>query len=595
MPRKSAVSDPPKFPWPAILGIAALALLPYLNTVTYDFTFDDGVIVARNPAVQEWGQWKLIFWSDYWPGTHSSLFRPLTILSFSLERWLHGPDPAGFHFLNIILHAAASTLVFLIAVEIMGAGWGAALAGGLFALHPIHTEVVSGIVGRAELLSTLLGLCALYIVMRKREPAATNRRSYTWALVLFFLALNAKENAIVVIALLALWELSRGRMEKSGIGFLKRLARPEFLGFVGTALVFLLLRTVVLGGISASFSPNPPFVENPLAGQPTGVRIITALANQAHGLVLNVWPWPLRADYSYRTLPPPSAGISLNLLIMLIAVSCCLGLWAIRRRWAANLAFASSWYLVSIIPASNIFFIVGTLFAERLFYLPSAGFSLVIAFLWNLSMERHSSGWIIPRASTPRILLGVAAAVLLVFTALTLLRLPVWKNDLSLFEDTVEKAPENIKARLWFGDALVRSGNFAASIGQYQRALEIYPEYAAAAANLVVPLTRLHRTQEAIESGEKARRLFKGENAVILFNLALAYLDAGEPVRFLEYIQKVLRLDPLNTNAQYQLGMYYWQQEGNRELARQYFQQVLRLDPKGPDALKIRDLFPDMR
>jgi protein O-mannosyl-transferase len=595
MPRKPVAPKPQKAPWLAVAAICALALLPYLISVTYDFTFDDGVIVARNPIVQEWGHWKQIFWSDYWPGAHSSLYRPLTTLSFALERWLHGSGAAGFHFVNVVLHAGASALVFLIVVEIMGAGWGAALAGGLFALHPIHTEVVAGIVGRAELLSTLLGLGALYLVMRSKEASGIPRKSYVWALVLFFLAMAAKENAIVIFAFIILWKLSRLRMGKGGIGYLKQLMHPQLLGFAGTALVFLLLRAVVLGGVAASFSPNPPFVENPLAGQPTVVRVLTAISNQAHGLILNFWPWPLRADYSYQTLPAPSAGLSLNLLVMLFFAFVCLALWAIQRRWAANLAFASSWYLTAIIPASNILFTVGTLFAERLYYLPSAGFSIMVALLWGVAAGLHPDDWSIPQSARGRIMFGVAAAVLVVFMVLILVRLPVWKNDLALFTETVGNAPENVKARLWLGDALVLSGEYSASIDQYRKALEIYPDYGAAAANLVVPLSRLRRQREAIESGEKALTLLKEGSTVVMYNLALAYLDAGDPVRFLEYIQKVISIEPSNANARYQLGMYYWQQEANRDMAQRYFQQVLQIEPNSSNAANIKRLFPELR
>jgi len=595
MARKSAAPKPQKKPWLAVAAIFALALIPYLISVTYDFTFDDGVIVARNPYVQEWGHWKQIFWSDYWPGMHSSLYRPLTILSFALERGLHGSGAAGFHFVNVVLHAGSSALVFLIAVEIIGLGWGAAFAGGLFALHPIHTEAVAGIVGRAELLSTLLGLCALYLVIRSKEATGMPRKSYVWALILFFLSMAAKENAIVILSIIVLWKLSRLRMKKESIGSLKQLIHPQLLGFAGAALIFLFLRAMVLGGVTASFSPNPPFVENPLVEQPVAARVITAIANQAHGLFLNFWPWPLRADYSYQTLSAPSAGVSLNLIIMLLFTLACLALWTIRRRWAANLAFASSWYLTAILPASNILFIVGTLFAERLYYLPSAGLLIAVALLWNTAAESQPSDWFIPRQAKSRILFGMAAAVLVIFIVLLLVRLPVWKNDLALFTDTVEKAPENVKARLWLGDALVLSGKYSASIDQYRKALEIYPDYGAAAANLVVPLSRLRRWQEAIETGEKALRLVKEGNTVIIYNLALAYLDAGDPVRFLEYIQKVISLEPRNTNARYQLGMYYLQREGNRNMAKQYFQEALQIDPNFSNAANIRTLFPELR
>jgi protein O-mannosyl-transferase len=595
MRRKPLAPKRQKTPRLAVIAICALAALPYLASTTYDFTFDDGVIVSNNPIVQEWGHWKEIFWSDYWPDSHSSLYRPLTILSFALERGLHGPGAAGFHFINIVMHAGASALVFLVAVEIIGLGWGAALAGGLFALHPIHTEVVAGVVGRAELLSTFLGLGALLLVLRSKDGPGMPKKSYGWALALFFLAMAAKENAIVILGLVFLWKLSRLRMQDEAGGFLKQLFHPQLLGFVGVALAFLVLRTLVLGGVAASFNPHPPFVENPLAVKSAAVRVLTATANQAHGLILNIWPWPLRADYSHKTLPDPSAAVSLNLLIMILFTLACLALWMIRRRWAADLAFASSWYLTAIIPASNILFIVGTIFAERLYYLPSAGLAIAIALVWSLAADSPAGDWSIPGSTRGRVLTGIAAAVLVLFMGLTWVRLPVWKNNLSLFTDTVEKAPENVKARLWLGDSLVRAGDYAASIDQYRKALEVYPDYGAASANIVVPLSRLRRLREAIEYGEKALKLLEGGHGVIMYNLALAYLDAGDSIRFLEYIQKVMALEPRNPNARYQLGMYYLKNEGNRSSAREQFQQALQIDPNFPYAANIRSFFPDLR
>ena len=108
-----------------------------------------------------------------------------------------------------------------------------------------------------------------------------------------------------------------------------------------------------------------------------------------------------------------------------------------------------------------------------------------------------------PRQSCVVSLLGVGT-----LSALTLARNPVWTSDLALFTDTVDKAPRNVKARLWLGDSLVRSGDLTAAMGQYRKALEIYPDYAPAAANLVVPLKSLGRLQEAIDTGERARALF---------------------------------------------------------------------------------------
>ena len=208
-PHRKQDNKPGRMPWQAAAGVGLLAFLLYLPTVAYDFTFDDGVIVARNPAVQQWGQWKLIFAADYWPGTHSALYRPLTILSFAAERAIHGSGPAGFHLFNVLLHSLTSVFVLLIAAEMTGPGWGALGAALFFAVHPIHTEVVGGVVGRAELLSSLLALWAFWLYVRKVRANRPSRPQQAAVAILYFLALCAKENVIVLPVLILFWELSR--------------------------------------------------------------------------------------------------------------------------------------------------------------------------------------------------------------------------------------------------------------------------------------------------------------------------------------------------------------------------------------------------
>jgi tetratricopeptide (TPR) repeat protein len=594
MARRASVRASNRLPWFAPLGIGLLAFLLYLPTIGYDFTFDDGVIVERNPAVQEWGHWKLIFNSDYWPAARSALYRPLTILSFAVERLLHGSSPVGFHLVNVILHSLVSVLVLMIAAELTGPGWAAVLAAVLFAVHPIHTEVVSGVVGRAELLSSLLALWAFWLFLRRLRGGKAPPRTLAGMLLLFFLALCAKENVIVLPALLLVWELSQCSQQTKLAGLRECVRKPAFWGSLVAAALFVLLRTAVLGGLGASLNPNPPFVENPLSREPVSLRVLNATISQAHGLWLHVFPHPLLADYSYRTLAMHTNWLAPGFLSASALVLLVLALWLLRSEAAGNLAVASSWYILAILPTSNIPIVLGTVFGERHYYFPSVGFCLFAAALWKMAASRERQDWTLPKAISRRIVMGATGAVLLAFCIVTWMRNPAWENNLALFADTVAKAPSNAKARLWLGDALVQSGNMVAGIAEYHKALDIYPQYGAAFANIMVPLSRLGRLSEAIEAGEKARALFPQENVFILYNLALDYLEVGDSLQFLEHIKRVLTIDPQNSLAQVQLGMYYLQHVGNRQEARKHFEDALRNNPNLPEAALIRSLFPDI-
>jgi protein O-mannosyl-transferase len=574
------------------LGVALVAALLYLPALSYDFTFDDGTMVARNPAVQDWGNWKLIFFSDYWPEAHSALYRPVTIFSFALERLLHGAAPSGFHLTNLLLHSAVSAMVFLLATRLIGATWGAALAGILFAVHPVHCEAVSGIVGRAELLSSLLALGAFWIWAGDSDSNRSSgpRPALLKGMFLYLLALGAKENVIILPGVLFLWEISRARAGagRAQIGHVVRSAR--LWGFIAVTLAFLTVRSMALGGIQASLSPAPSFVENPLEREPAAIRILSALSNQWHALALHIIPRPLIADYSFETLPVVQSWLNLKAAGMLLFAGGSLALWAMRHRIAAVLTLVPSWYLLAVLPTSNIPMAIGTIFAERLLYFPSVAFCIGVGALASAALGREATMGKIPVSRAGKAILCCSLLVVLGFSALTLARNPVWRDDLALFTDTVNKTPRNVKARLWLGDSLVRSGDLRAAISQYRAALEIHPAYAPAAANLVVPLKGLGRLQEAIDAGERARALFGNENAGLLYNLALTYLEAGEPVPFLDYMGRVVRLDPNNSRAHLRLGLYYFQRGADRAAARAHLEQALRSNPSTEDAAAIRNL-----
>ncbi len=543
MRRRTERAVPPRPEGVILWSIILVSTLVYLRSIGYEFTFDDWAIVARNPAVQAWAGWKNLLASPYWLGSTRGMYRPITVLSFALERLVHGGGPAGFHLVNVVLHAAVSVLVYRVALHVLQSRWAAALAGLLFAAHPIHIEAVAGIVGRAELLSCGFALATALVWMRHSD-GSSHSRGIPGLVVLFALAVASKEHVIVLPAVLVLWELARDTSDGPAAR-IKKLARDRRLwALAASGAGSLALRVAVLGGAAQSFVSRPLFVENPLAHQTASVRIVNAAANQVYAAFLQLVPYRLLPDYSYSTLP---LRLSWHDPMCLTAVALLAGavlLWFARDRTARRLAFASAWYVTAVTPTSNVFFAIGTIFGERTLYFPSAAFCIGIAAVAERVCVRFLPGIAERSSPIPKAALAALLLPALALSAVTSVHLPDWRSDLSLFGSAAASAPENVKVRLWLGDAFVRAGDSASAIREYRRALEIRPEYGAASANLLVPLMNLHRYPEAIEAGETARRLFTEDNAVLLMNLATAYQAVGEQVRFLECIQRALELNP---------------------------------------------------
>jgi hypothetical protein len=177
--------------------VALVAVAVYANALENGYVLDDRGILLKNPLVTSVsGIWRA-FANPYWPAAiGGGQYRPLVIASFSLDWWLSGGDPMWLHAVNILWHAAASVLVWFLAAELLApaAALGAAL---LFAVHPVHVEAVSNVVGRSELMAAAFVLAALL----------AHRRVKWLAPIFFALALLSKESALVFVGLAVLHDL----------------------------------------------------------------------------------------------------------------------------------------------------------------------------------------------------------------------------------------------------------------------------------------------------------------------------------------------------------------------------------------------------
>lgn len=180
----------------AVSVLAAVVFLSYFNALTAGFITDDFGLVVNNPNIKSWSHLEHIFSSGYWDaaGCARGLYRPLTIFSFLLEYKFLGLDPKAFHLDNMLLHLAASALCYFLLKELFKEAVAPLAVAILFAAHPVHSEAVAWISGRAELLSGVLSLASMLIFIKKENDGRLPLAS----LSVFFLALLSKESAVIV-------------------------------------------------------------------------------------------------------------------------------------------------------------------------------------------------------------------------------------------------------------------------------------------------------------------------------------------------------------------------------------------------------------
>ena len=464
-----------------------VSFITYANTLKNDFVLDDAGAITKNTIVtQGISAIPEILSTPYRMGimaTSNDLYRPLSLVMFSIEYEYFGPNPAPYHFFTILLFAACVILLFIFLNKFFDRKYRgvAFIAALLFALHPVHTEVVANIKSCDELLCFLFAFAGLNLSMRYTETGKI--RLVILASGCFFLSLLSKETTITFVALVPLIFFFIKNENK------KRSTHIT-IGIALAALVFLFIRFSVLGAYHANEISAVNFIDNALAKGDLSPesRIATAILIMAHYLKLLFVPYPLISDYSYNSVP--FTHFSNPLVLASLAIYIFLIVFAIKRFFKNHedpYAFGIIFYLITISLFSNIFFLIGTTMGERLLFFPSVGFCLIVALLIKLLAKKtEEKGFLILRS--PKIS-AVVIPVCLVYAVLVVNRDSDWKESITLYRSDVKKSPEDSRLNFYLGNELTEI-TYAAehdtakqrqiineSISYLKKVIAICPEY----------------------------------------------------------------------------------------------------------------------
>lgn len=438
---------------PAV-AVAAAAFGVYGNSLGNEFVWDDLELIVQNKYLHDPGNLAQSFTRTFWPGGH---YRPVTIATYILSHAASGLDPAWFRAVNVALHALVSLLVLRLAGALKlspPAALGAAL---LFAVHPLHTEAVVWIVGRAELLATALATGALLLHLRRAE--APHPVLLPASLALFFLALLSKESAAPLPALVAVAEVARRRAEPAATRW--RGALLSALPYGAVLLAALAARYAVVGQVEFEGDGGMP-------GVPRSMAALTGLEIHLHYWRLLVAPLGLKANYTNLDFPVPASPFEpavLGAALFLVVVVAL----ALRRVLSTGSVGGVSalWVVACLAPFLHLV-PFGWLAGERFTYFASVGFVLLVA----AAAQAHAGR---PGLTKTTRSLGAAAAcgALVACAALTVLRNRDWRDEVVFFEKMIEDDPGLPGPWLNYASALQRKGRYLEGSRAVQRALEI--------------------------------------------------------------------------------------------------------------------------
>lgn len=471
------------------IGIISLISIAVYSRAFYSgFVLDDKIQVLENPLNRDIANIPKLFSSGIVSyvniGAGSNNYRPMMNVIYTLNYDLFGPQPWAFHLTNVLLHAGTSILVFFLINKILCksarkplSSLPAFIAALLFAIHPIHTEAVIWVAAVPELSYTLFFLLSFYLYMKGREGSKT---SYLFSWVSFALATLCKEPAITLPVILVGYDYVCRKPGERLFEYVKRYA-PYLLIIAG----YLLVRHFALHG----FAPREPNIQ--LYGYEYFINIFPLFGQYLGKLLL---PVNLNAIYVFH---PIFSIFSIKgmLSIAVTAVFISLSIVALRKR---NMAILGSLMIaVPLVPVLIFYRSLGIFaFADRYLYLPSFGFVLLVGL---------AISWF--QTTKTKAMLGVYIITILVlgfYSFGTISRIPVWKNEFTLYSDIARKAPDSFFAHNFLGRAYAKQGRINEAINELETALKLKPDLAEAHYNLGLIYMSLRRNDDAVNEFKAA-------------------------------------------------------------------------------------------
>jgi tetratricopeptide (TPR) repeat protein len=532
----------------APLALVLLTLLAYSNSFQVSFVLDNRGLILNDPRLRDpsSANIQLILHHTYWwPNGESGLYRPLTTLSYLFNYSVLGnrEQPGGYHWLNFLLHSGNVLLVYALAVRFMRRFWPAFFVAALWAVHPVLTESVSNIVGRADLLAAAAVLGGFLLYLKSVDSAGWHRLAYVAALAaVTAIGVFSKESAVVLPGVIVLYELAFRKGRTWG--------RAHAIGLLATLVPVALMlyqRSQVLAG---TLPMEIPFTDNPIAGADFWSGRLTALKVIARYFGLIVWPAILSADYSWAQIP--LANGSLRDWIAIAAALAIIPVTVFLYRWNRAAFFFFCVGLIWLAPVANLLFPTGTLMAERFLYLPALGVIACLVPAIYAVAERARAG------RFALIVLGLLTAAL---ACRTWVRNGDWKDDLSMASSLVRTSPRSFKAHDLLANVLFASdpshANIDRVIAESEKSRAILEPLSDArqpadpyrfAANCymirgayrkaIAVLLRYIAVEDAVAPARSEAEAY--------LLLSAAYLSAGETAKARDAAAKARGIDPLS-------------------------------------------------
>ena len=519
-----------------ILLFYYIGIAIYSNSLFASFQFDDELNIWKNPVIINFSGIKPLFL--FWPT------RFITYLTVAFNYNIGKLDVFGYHLFNILVHIGASLLVWQLLrltfetfamkdKEISKHSGIISILGGLiFLTHPLQTQAVTYIIQRATSLAAFFYLASLTLYVKSRLTEKRHSRTYYFlSLACAVLAMFSKEMAVTLPFAILLYEHCFLKQEKPPGA--RRISPFFFISLVIPLTMFITH--------SVDFIHMRKITE-PIPNIPPWNYLITQFKVLVIYLRLLFIPLNQNLDYNYPiVLTIFQAPVLLSLLLLTLIIFFAFKIYKKYRL----VSFGIFLWFLTLIPESSLLPIRDVIFEHRL-YLPMSGFSIFLVF----------SVFYFFKDKDLKVAVAILLAAIVCFSVLTYRRNFVWRNELTLWEDTMRKSPHNPRAYKGKGFYFDKIGNYDQALDNYNKALELYPGYDEVYYNRGIVYGMKADYKKAIEDFSKAIDL-NPKYAEAYCNRGLAYFYLGEFDKAIAEFDKAIEVRPNYALAYYSRGNIY--------------------------------------
>jgi len=564
--------------WKESIIIMLLSFALYHVCIPYGYVLDDLMVITGNKYTKMgFSGIDEILTTESFEGyfgekkelVQGNRYRPLSIITFAIEYGIMGDlNPTLSHIINIILYGFTCILLMMVLTMLFRnfkhKYWFMSipfLASLIFLVHPIHSEAVANIKGRDEIMSMLFSMGALYASLRYMD-----RNRWTWlltALMSYFLGLLSKENAITFVAVIPLTIYFFSETNS-------KLLKKIILGLLITTFLYLMLRFNT-AGIPKFGEASKDVMNNPFLGMTGGEKFGSIMYTLGKYIMLMIFPHPLSHDYYPYAIPKVTLINIFSLLSFIGYLAMAfLGFKGLVKK---NIySFSILYYLLTLTIVSNIVINLGTFMNERFIFMASAGYCIALAYFLSEQMPTFI------KKNGVNISIALASIFVLGYSIKTYVRVPAWKDALSLNKAAVAVSSNSARANSFMSTALFEEFKVTDDktkkrelIDQAEfyglKAVEILPDYSNANLMLIGVVTERFKMDRNIND------YIKGMRPIILRRPDIPFIK-----EFSEYLKGSYseELFPFYLSLGKDLLNY---KDGRRNWASQYLQYAYDINP----------------